>query len=900
MKRILGWLFLVCSFVCPPVQAAELPDFGFGKHAWQGENPLPVLIIMVSFTDEDFLPYQTREHYRRLFFGNKPSIRDYFETVSNGRFSIVEAGIIEVLNPDFVETTGDERLLACGYGRKSTDADNDNRLDTYTDSELPRPDASRSFYGYPDPENVCGQWYWNEDSDRWQNVTAAARLQRILRRIAAWGAFDFSAYDANGDGRLTRDELAIVMISPPPLETRRADPFGWAGAYRSLFNGLNVAGVRINAGFGFICLDSEFGVGTAAHEFFHFLGVGGAKDIYASGSGRCLNYGASIMSCTGDALEIDRKILYPDSYHAMVRGWLEPRLEPVSTLRDHCVQLPAMSSQLSGNDGYIPKAHLFYDDTRFRDDGGVDFFLVENRLALAGTYDGGIQVSADEFPDPNDQAMYSFTSLLRRQGVIVWHVDVDADGRVFLVDRFDESPVDSATTDYSVHVVAFDQSSSAVPSGSDSVDLNTYRTWGVNFGVPSPALMRGLRHLLYWPELVDTDDDGRKSVVGVTSSGIWIRPLALDPRGVAYLAVGPNAGADACNVPDNLLMLTRDELTDSGVRVMKWEHPFLGYWIVLEIEPGYEYIDPQTNPTIQFRWYAYRNSNNYQFEQDAILLATRRQIERLFTPGGVANGWVDEVIALTPVDYIPPPITGGPSQPQPQVVQDVTLDPVFGTGFNYVVNADKHPGVQSLPHTHQLTRINVGLRNATKDALESAYRRDIERAMNEIPLPPLEDEEPPPLPELLSPEEGALISTLEPVFQWRGFREAVTKNIRFNLCIAPEGGAFDCRAVNPPPALSTGIAAIGAGGLLVFAGIGIGMSRRRRIGIVLLILGTGMIAGGCGGGGGGQDPAPQTAVEVKEQVSGLTSGSYRWYVEAIDEAGNVSMSEVRTFKVEVP
>ena len=103
--------------------------------------------------------------------------------------------------------------------------------------------------------------------------------------------------------------------------------------------------------------------------------------------------------------------------------------------------------------------------------------------------------------------------------------------------------------------------------------------------------------------------------------------------------------------------------------------------------------------------------------------------------------------------------------------------------------------------------------------------------------------------------------------------------------------------------MSLGAAAFGAGGLLVVAGIGIGMSRRRRIGLVLLILGAGLIAGGCGGGGGGgggQNPAPQTAVEVQEQVSGLTSGSYRWYVEAIDEAGNVSMSEVRTFKIEVP
>ena len=475
-------------------------------------------------------------------------------------------------------------------------------------------------------------------------------------------------------------------------------------------------------------------------------------------------------------------------------------------------------------------------------------------------------------------------------------MDVDAEGRVYRVDRFDESPADSDTTDYSFHTVAFDRS--LVPLGSDSVDLNTYQTWGAFGGTITPTLMPGLRHLLYWPELADTDGDGRKGVVDVTPSGVWIRPLATDPRGVAYLAVGPNAAPDACNVPDDELILTRDVLTDSGVRVIKWEHPFEGYWVLLEIEPGHEYIDPQTYPTIQFRWYAYRNSNNYQFDPNSIQLSTRHRTERLLTPGGVSDGWVHEFIFLTPVDYVGS-ITGAPSQPQPQVVQDVALDAVFGTKFNYEVSVNRHPGAL---HTHRMTRINVGLRNPTRDALESAYRRDFERAMNEIPLPPLEDEEPPPLPELLSPEEGALISTLEPVFQWRGFREAVTQNIRFNLCIAPEGGAFDCRAVNPPPALSTGIAAIGAGGLLVFAGIGIGMSRRRRIGLILLILGTGLIAGGCGGGGGGSDlnPAPQTAVEVKEQVSGLTSGSYRWYVEAIDEAGNVSMSEVRTFKVEAP
>ena len=892
MKRILGWLFLVGSLVCPPLQAADLPDFGYGKHAWRGENPLPVLIIMVSFADADFLPYQTRDHYRRLLFGNRPSIRDYLETVSNGQFSIVEAGIIEVLNPDFTETNGDERYVACGYGRKQIDSNNNNVFDIYTNSELPQPDASRSFYGYPDPENICGQWRWSKGSNRWRNVTAAARLQRILRRIAAWGAFDFSAYDANGDRRLTKDELAIVMISPPPLKTRRAAPFGWAGGNRSLFNGLSLSGVRIDAGFDFIFMDSEIGAGTMAHEFFHFLGVGGAKDVYSSGDGRCLNYQYSIMSCTGHkGVEIDRKILFADSYHAMVRGWLAPELKPISTLTDQCVLLPAMSSQLGGNAGnLLPKAYLFYDDTRFRADGGVDYFLVENRLALEGTYDGDVPVSAEEFPDPTDQTRYSFTSDLGREGVIVWHVDVDAEGRVYRVDRFDESPVDSATTDYSFHTVAFDRL--LVSPGSDSIDLNDYKIWGDRGSRISSVLMPGLRHLLYWPELVDTNDDGRKGVVGVTSSGVWIRPLATDPRGVAYLAVGPNAAPDACNIPDDELMLKRDVLTDTGIRVMLWEHPFRGYRIMLEIEPGYEKIDPQTNPTIQLRWYAYRYSNNYQFDPGAIRLMTRRRL--LTLPGN----WVEEPIALTPVDF-PPPLTSGPAQLQPQVVQDVSLDSILGMEFNYEVIVTQHPGDLN---SHRLARLNIELRNPLKDALEADYRDDIDRAMNEIPLPPLEDEEPPPLPELLSPEEGALISTLEPVFQWRGFREAVTQNIRFNLCIAPEGGSFDCRAVNPPPAISVGAAAIGAGGLLVFAGIGIGMSRRRRIGLVLLILGTGLIAGGCGGGGGGggQNPAPQTAVEVKEQVSGLTSGSYRWYVEAIDEAGNVSMSEVRTFKIEAP
>jgi len=71
-----------------------------------------------------------------------------------------------------------------------------------------------------------------------------------------------------------------------------------------------------------------------------------------------------------------------------------------------------MSSQLSGSAGYLlPKAYLFYDDTRFRADGGVDYFLVENRLALQGTYDGDVQVSAEEFPDRLDQMTYSFASL---------------------------------------------------------------------------------------------------------------------------------------------------------------------------------------------------------------------------------------------------------------------------------------------------------------------------------------------------------------------------------------------------------------------------------------------------------------------------------------------------------
>lgn len=118
-------------------------------------------------------PAPPLEHIRRLLFGERPSVEDWFRENSGGRFKIVFAGVLGWFDAD-----------------KS---------------------AKHYWSTHPmkDPHDRDGDGWLFGHAEKWTEAIHKADKE-----------FDFAAYDANHDKTLSPDELAILIVIP------QRNPFG--------------------------------------------------------------------------------------------------------------------------------------------------------------------------------------------------------------------------------------------------------------------------------------------------------------------------------------------------------------------------------------------------------------------------------------------------------------------------------------------------------------------------------------------------------------------------------------------------------------------------------------------------------------------------------------------------
>jgi hypothetical protein len=173
----------------------------------------------------------------------------------------------------------------------------------------------------------------------------------MVHRIMASGLFNFAALDANHDGKVTRDELVIVVISNDPWENNSNRSSGL----------VRPAGSSVAWNGQFVRLWPRTDFATVCHEISHSLG---AYDLY--GAGTCLSYKLTLMSCAG-SFEEDPAIYHLDPWHKMFFGWSEPRLRSLRTGGAEII--PAAQS------GRADAPLLLFDPTK----GSGDYFLVEYR-----------------------------------------------------------------------------------------------------------------------------------------------------------------------------------------------------------------------------------------------------------------------------------------------------------------------------------------------------------------------------------------------------------------------------------------------------------------------------------------------------------------------------------------
>jgi M6 family metalloprotease-like protein len=291
---------------------------------------VPLMLILLEFPDSQHDAVHTPAFFEDLVFGNEPSVNGYFDEISYGQFSFENAGVT-----DWVTAPA-----AASYYFDSTQADN-------------------------------------------QYTTLGA----VAVQAAIDAGVDFDPYDLNSDGKVSRDELLILvpLADHPP----RALPYVMA----SRFDQRVTQGVSTPTGIEVDTLvtrveenpnrdDRRVYITFYAHEISHMALA--LPDLYGDDFGEDDAGPFSLMS-----LAYTTFTPHISPWSKIHLGWITP--EVVEGCGD--IQIDAVES--------TPQVHVIFSEVR-----GVDeYFIVENRWPAASAYSS----HADDF------------EFLDR-GLAVWHI----------------------------------------------------------------------------------------------------------------------------------------------------------------------------------------------------------------------------------------------------------------------------------------------------------------------------------------------------------------------------------------------------------------------------------------------------------------------------------------------
>jgi M6 family metalloprotease-like protein len=298
-----------------------------------GEQPL--LVILVEFPDSPHDPAHTRDFFEDVVFGDYPSVRGYFEEVSYGNYTITNAGML-------------------------------------------------GWYEAPHESD----WYF-DPGDHYQDLAAD------VVGIAIENGFPFGAFDADGDGEIVRDELAVLMILTDHtflglsfvLRTRydQAVDLGLLTPPDEIIE-VDTNATRVTASEGYPGTRVVF----YCHELAH--GLLGLLDLYGDGYGGDPASLFSIMAVSGSLFTP-----HLDPWAKIHLGWIEPIVVTETGYYD----VRAVEE--------YPEAYILYNPAR----GPDEYFIVENRWPPASVYE----------------------ATLPEQGLAIWHITEYYDDEPFDYDR---------------------------------------------------------------------------------------------------------------------------------------------------------------------------------------------------------------------------------------------------------------------------------------------------------------------------------------------------------------------------------------------------------------------------------------------------------------------------------
>jgi M6 family metalloprotease-like protein/uncharacterized repeat protein (TIGR02543 family) len=354
-------LFSLVPFAVSAAEDFEITEFDYG---YWGPTDTPLLVILVNIdpdpyrdgeANETLLRQKDHSYWSEMFFGDDPKgMKSYFEIQSGGNFRFIpaeenyaNASKNDVANDGIIEVTINNSISASTKGSTS------------------------------DPERY--------------NALATA---------SSGGYVNYAAYDKNGDGRVTENELMVAFIVAGYEYTRNGSDTPSYNAHKSSFtysfNGVSVSTDYVKCG-EMIDYITPLTVGSFCHELGHALGNG---DLYAAGGG---NWGGanspagkvSVMAGNGSAGANvnEAKGTSPsnfDPYHLTVYG-----LYDYTNVGDGEYTLYSRQSK-EGK----------YNILKVSSPNPNEYYLIENRYFDNST------------PHFDSDTNYEGT-----RGIIIWHVD---------------------------------------------------------------------------------------------------------------------------------------------------------------------------------------------------------------------------------------------------------------------------------------------------------------------------------------------------------------------------------------------------------------------------------------------------------------------------------------------
>jgi hypothetical protein len=314
----LAVLIALAALAANPLRGFALERGMFGAHAAEVTGTRPLLVILIR--DPDGLPDDEGRKYR-----------NYYEDTVFGRSTAVP--------PERFE------LSTAGYYR-----------------EVSNGKFAWSRAGFVSPLNAS------------LKSKQAGEIARIAVEAAARdGGFNFKPLDLNRDGRITSDELAVLVVTNVPPSGRHAVDLSAEG------RGIIVAGQDVTVAARIAIVGENDGFATLNRSLFELIVPeavpldGWPQKCFALNAGRSL-MAAGNTSNPGFTIHLD-------PWNKMLAGWIEPRIFAFG--KPGSAKLAAQ--HVAASEGEFKQPVLLFDPMK----GPREFFLLEYRTHSALGFDQG-------------------------------------------------------------------------------------------------------------------------------------------------------------------------------------------------------------------------------------------------------------------------------------------------------------------------------------------------------------------------------------------------------------------------------------------------------------------------------------------------------------------------------